>query len=120
MLDIEKFAVGKITADVRSALYYVGRYIKQASFFNTYSKDIFEDDEKSAPSKVVRDLAMEILQAIELHEGVKAADIKRDRVFELIGVITSLEDRLNPDISESELAAAEFFTETMDTPRVDN
>lgn len=116
MLDINNLIQGFDVADARSAIYYASRYIKQAQRFNEYGKDIFEEEARSAPSEVVRRLSLDIVAAIEAHEGVKAADLGHERIFSLLNHLTSLERTLGLDFSEDELAAAARFAASISPP----
>ena len=43
-------------SDVRAAFYYLSRYLKQADYFEEYEKDFFEDDYRSAPTEIAKNL----------------------------------------------------------------
>ena len=119
MLDIRKLVEGIEVADVRAAVYYVSRYIKQADTFDEYSKDIFEDEERSTPNQPVRRLAVDIIKAIEAHERMKAAGINFERVVEILDELTAFERDLI-SVSDAELAAAAEFTASMRPPDIDD
>jgi hypothetical protein len=119
MLDISKLVKGLEAADVRAAIYYASRYIKQAENFDKYSKDIFEDEKRSAPNPTVRRLALNIIEAIEADEGMKAANLNFDRVVEVLDHITSFERDLLTS-SDAELAAADEFIANIGAPRTDD
>jgi hypothetical protein len=118
MLDIRKVIAGVDTADARSALYYVSRYIKQAEYFKRYAKDIFEDEQRSSPNDTVRELANEIISRIQSNEGMKAEFFSYDRIVVLLEEISACESELGPNFSEAELAAAAEFAARMGDPEV--
>jgi hypothetical protein len=118
MLDIRKFIEGVEVADARSAIYYVSRYVKQAASFDEYGKNIFEDEERSAPSEAVCRLALNIIKAIEAHEGVKIAGLKDDRTVELLDFLTLCERDLGSQFSDAELAVAAKITASISAPPI--
>lgn len=89
--------------DARSSLYYTARYIKQAESFDRYEKDIFEDEQHNAPSELVRESTLRLIEAIETSEGVHAEQFDDEAVVRLLDVITSLEASLSSDLSDAEL-----------------
>ena len=100
----------------RAALYYVSRYVKQASYFDEYGKDIFEDEARSAPSDETKDLARRMIVALEEREGISASEFTDQQVITILDEITALEDELGPAASDEEMARAERFGEAIQTP----
>lgn len=107
-------AVDETTA--RAALYYLGRYVKQAGYFDKYGKDIFEDEVRSAPSEEVMDVARKMMAALEDREGCPASEFDDALVLELLREITALEDELGPEIGVDELAHVNEFVSRLQTP----
>ena len=102
--------------DARSVLYYAGRYVKQAGYFDEYGKDIFEDEERSAPTSEIRQKSTDLIDFIERREKAPIAEIDDARVTKILREITSLEDELGPVPSPDEVARAENFVENMRVP----
>lgn len=99
-------------ADARAALYYVGRYVKQARNFVSYDKDIFDDERRSAPNNAVKSLARILIDAIEEREGLRAEEFEYDRMLTVIREIAAIERNLGPEISDEEVQrVGEFVTE---------
>ncbi|MEH6743125.1 hypothetical protein [Hyphomonas sp.] len=114
MIDISLLLKGVDEATARSALYYAGRYIKQASDFQKYSKDIFEDEIRSAPSEEVKRLTLYLINEIELRAGQEARNFTDALIVELLDDITAAEDSLARTFTDDEIAKANSFIETID------
>jgi len=104
--------------DARSCLYYASRYIKQAESYNEYSKDIFEDEERSAPSARVRDTTMQFIRAVEAREGSSAADFDDDTFMRIMKEIATIEADLPSDLSQEELERGVLLASDMTTPLI--
>jgi hypothetical protein len=102
--------------DARSCLYYTARYVKQAANFHKYQKDVFEDEERDAPSNKIRDLTLQIIKAIELQEGMPAEQFSSEIIIRLLDEITSFEAELSPELSEIELARGLSLAADMTPP----
>ena len=113
---LQTYLNGVGDAIVRAALYYVCRYVKQAGYFDEYGKDIFEDEERSAPGEEVKDLALRMIAAIEEREGIRASELTGKRMIEILDEITAIEDELGPEPTDDQLARAEQFVSTIRTP----
>ncbi len=112
MTSLTDVLAGESDADARAALYYVGRYVKQARNFRAHRKDVFEDERRSAPSVGVRSLAQRLIAAIEEREATHAEEFALDRTLKIVREIAALERELGPDVSDDEAKrAARFFTE---------
>ncbi|WVT78034.1 hypothetical protein QM996_31405 (plasmid) [Sinorhizobium chiapasense] len=112
MTSLTDVLAGVTDANARAALYYVGRYVKQARNFRTRNKDVFDDERRSAPSTVVKSLAQGLIAAIEEREGVRAEEFALDRMLTILREIAALERELGPDVSNEEAKrAARFFIE---------
>lgn len=113
---VESLIAGLSPEDARSSLYYAGRYIKQAEYFEEYSKDIFDDDERSVPSKLVQEVTMKIIRAIEAREGSSATNFDRVTVIRILDEITLIEANLPSDLSEDELMHGASLAADMSPP----
>ncbi|NHF74746.1 hypothetical protein [Paracoccus xiamenensis] len=102
-MTIARILVNSSPEDARSSLYYAARYIKQAGSFDSYEKDIFEDEQHNAPSDLVRKLTLRLIEAIELSEGKSAGQFDDETVIRLLDEITSLEASIPSDLSDAEL-----------------
>ncbi|SCX31571.1 hypothetical protein [Agrobacterium rosae] len=112
MTSLTNVLAGVTDADARAALYYVGRYVKQARNFRTHNKDVFDDVRRSAPSALVKSLAQGLIAAIEEREGVHAEEFAFDHMLTILREIAALERELGPDVSDEEAKrAARFFIE---------
>ncbi|MGQ8707168.1 hypothetical protein ACUTSW_14425 [Serratia sp. TSA_198.1] len=88
------------TTDIRTALYYLGRHLKQAPITTDYTKDIFDDGSKISPSEEVKNLTLDLLNFIET-TSQKCASAFDDSEFNLwITKINEIDSSLDPDITE--------------------
>jgi hypothetical protein len=106
------------TSDARSALYYLSRHLKQAALFKAYRKDIFEDEKRSSPSKVVRNATLEMLRYIESVEGKPASKFSDRTYSKWASRIADVESKLDPEASDREAEQARKFVDDMDLPPV--
>lgn len=93
--------------EIRSAFYYLSRYLKQADHYNEYQKDLFIDDFYSAPSEKEKDLTLKIIDLIEKEAGRKASDFTEDEYNYWMGIIDDIESNLDPEPSQAVLDSAE-------------
>jgi undecaprenyl pyrophosphate synthase len=100
----------------RAALYYLGRYVKQAEYFEEYGKDIFEDEERSAPNEEVKNLARSMIIALEDREGALASKFSDGVAIRILDEITALEEDLGPEMSDEEAVKAEGFLNALQAP----
>ena len=104
--------------DIRSALYYVGRYIKQASYFKKYRKDIFEDHRRSSPTEEVKQLARRIIQEIETREKAEASKFESTTISRILAEISKAEADLVSDLSQEELENGAILARQFALPKV--
>jgi len=79
----------------RSALYYLGRYIKQADIFENYEKDIFVDGEGSDPDERVKLLTLRLIEHIERTANKKASQFNEDEFYYWMDYIAKIEDSID-------------------------
>jgi hypothetical protein len=103
-------------SEARSALYYLSRFLKQAAYFRRYSKDIFEDTDRSGPSTDVRNVTLSIIEMIESTEGVAASEFDDATYTRWATQARRLEAQLDPELTESELARVRAFSSSLDLP----
>ncbi len=104
--------------DARSSLYYLCRYIKQASIQKVYEKDIFDDDRRSAPSNIARATTLNLIAFIENLEGMTASEFDEDTFHYWIDHTIEIEDRLDPAMTSNEFKRAEEFLNSMPKPKL--
>jgi hypothetical protein len=109
MNSIQDKVAALTTGNARSALYYLSRYLKQAAHFNAYRKDVFEDTERSAPSKVVRQATLEMIRSIEDAEGIPASAFDDQTYRRWAARVREIENALDPELTETDLARARKF-----------
>lgn len=117
MIDLEKITQDFDSADVRSALYYVSRYVKQASSFKIYSKNIFDDPQGSEPSEAVIDLSNNIIYELSNKYG-DLEEISREKTLFILDQISEFETELTSEASEDELRRAEEFVRSLENPPI--
>lgn len=106
MEKIKNLLEGNTVADMRSALYYLGRYIKQADSFETYEKDIFEDSLESTPSEFVIQLTLKLIEAVESIANKKASKFNEEEFYFWMDKISEMEDKIDPSVSDAEIQKA--------------
>lgn len=106
ILDIEP---GLKTEDMRSVLYYVSRYIKQAESFERYGKDFLEDEFQSLPSNFVRRVSLALIKFIEDREGLPASQFNDEATVRILAEIAEAEASLVAPASDAEVRIAEEF-----------
>lgn len=100
MKKLEDLVHGHEVIDIRSAFYYLSRYLKQADYFTEYEKDFFEDDYQSAPSDVAKDLTFSLIELIEEIAGKKAPEFDDEEYIKWMDKINAIESNLDPEPSE--------------------
>jgi len=118
MYNIEPLLMNVDAAISRASLYYAGRYIKQAAYFKTYNKDIFDDERRSLPDVKVRELTLEIISAVEGYVGFPATEFPLPLAIDILDVVTAIEDGLGPPPTEGELNAASSFIRDIAKPSI--
>jgi hypothetical protein len=103
-------------SDARSTLYYLSRYLKQAAHLDASGKDIFIDDERSAPTESVILNTLSIIEFIEMAEGVPAAEFDNEAYARWADHVADVERSLQSAISEDVMARAKEFIETTVVP----
>lgn len=86
--------------EIRSALYYLGRHLKQASFASDYAKDIFDDGSKISPSEEVKTLTVKLLKCIEFHSKKPASEFDDMEFNFWVTKINEIDSSLDPDVTE--------------------
>jgi hypothetical protein len=109
MKTLKDVIAGVNEADIRAALYYAGRYIKQAAHFQEYGKDIFDDEQHSSPTDEVKTLALKIIAAIEDREMMPAQNFEFDCVLMILREISAIEQSLGSKFSKDDAKRAEQF-----------
>lgn len=104
------------TSDARSALYYLSRYLKQAAFFKSYRKDVFEDDLRSVPSEAVRSATLAMISSIEQFEGTPALKFDDATYSKWMAAVRGIENGLDPDPTEAALQRAREFVNSIEIP----
>ena len=116
MNSIQEYVAALNIGDARSALYYLSRYLKQAAHFKDYRKDIFEDTQRSAPSEAVRQSTFELIKFIEDREGRPASDFDDPTYARWASLVQKIESRLDPELTELDLARARRFLDEFGLP----
>ena len=106
MDNINKLLIGQNNADVRGALYYLGRYIKQAAIFHNYKKDIFEDSIESIPTELVKKLTLDLIAAVEEIAGKKASGFDNNEFRYWMSTIADLGNKIEPEPTEADIQKA--------------
>lgn len=119
MQEIKLLIANSSVGDARSALYYVGRYLKIAPKIDEYEKDFFEEENKSAPSEFVRGLAWKIIHFIEDAAGQTANEFDDQTFIVWIDRVTSVERDLDPELTGEAIERAMQILETMKEPPID-
>ena len=116
MSSIQDKVAALTTCNARSALYYLSRYLKQAAHFKAYRKDVFEDTESSVPGKVVRQATLEMIRSIEDAEGIPASAFDHQTYVRWAAHVREIENSLDPELTESDLARARKFLDEFGLP----
>nr|WP_315495344.1 hypothetical protein [uncultured Rhodoferax sp.] len=116
MKSIQENVAALSISDARSALYYLSRHLKQASHFKDYRKDVFEDTQRSAPSQAVRQATLEMIKFIEECEGMPASNFDDPTYTKWASFVQKVENSLDPELTESDLARARKFLDEFGLP----
>lgn len=119
MSEISSNLSGVADTDARSALYYLGRYVKQAEYFQAYGKDIFDEEERSAPTEQVKQITLRLIMIIEKRENVSMAHLGTEAVTRILTEITTIEESLGFEASPDDLERAEKFFSSMKIPQLE-
>jgi len=119
MSEIIRLISGHSKKDALDALYYAARFIKQAEQISKYHKDFFADDVRSAPSQEARDLALQVITAIELAEGCQASQFDSRAITRALKELTDAENSLDGEFSDAEEIAADSVILSMTLPNVE-
>lgn len=104
--------------DARSALYYLNRYLKQASTFDNYGKDLFADDVNSQPNDKVRELTIVLIDFIENQEGRRASTFEDSLYLAWANHVNAVERELDPEPSADTVKKALDFIDAMGAPSI--
>lgn len=116
MEEIKKIIEGLSTLEIRSSFYYLGRYLKQADSFADYQKDIFVEDDRSAPSDLVKSITLELIEFIEMKADKNAADFTFEEYLAWIDIIDDIEINLDPLPDEDLVRKANSEIENFEKP----
>ncbi len=105
------------TAEKRSALYYLFRYIKQAKAFKNYQKDIFEDGVESVPNEKIKSLTLKMADHIEITAGKKASEFTNEEFLYWIDTIAELENNIDEEPDEEQMQKAIDQLKNFDIPK---
>jgi len=103
-------------SDARASLYYLSRYLKQAASLGDDEKDIFEDEQNSAPGDFVVSKTRELINHIEKVEGKPAKDFDDETYLYWADHIYQIESELDPDPTEEERQIVENIIGTLKSP----
>lgn len=113
--------VSKVSvSDARSAFYYLGRYLKQASFSDEYQKDIFDDGLESSPSEMVKKLTIKLVEFIEANQKKKCFELSDEEYFYWMDLIDNVESQLDPIPSEELVEIADKSIEELTPPKMNS
>ncbi len=118
MKELKNIIENHSMSDARSAFYYLSRYLKQASFYDEYQKDIFEDGVESMPSEVVKNLTLKMIDLIEDSQGKKSANFTDDEYMQWMNKIDAVESQLDPSPTELQLNAIEDIINELIPPKI--
>lgn len=107
-------------ADARSAFYYLGRYLKQASSYDEYQKDIFIDDAESAPNELVKNLTLKLIDYIEKSQGKKSAEFTVEEYILWMDKINTVESELDPLPSKAQINIVEKIIDDLVQPTINH
>ncbi|ENG4183774.1 hypothetical protein [Providencia huaxiensis] len=113
MKNLESIIQGYDIPEIRSAFYYLSRYLKQANFFSDYQKDFFEDTSQSSPSIKIKQLTTLLIEFIERESGKKPSDFSDDEFFYWMNEINKIEANLDPEPSKEIKKAAEIIINSL-------
>jgi hypothetical protein len=116
VMDIRPIIAGAPVNEARAALYYASRYVKQAGSFEQYDKDIFEEDDRSAPNDAVRALTLAVIQFIEKFEELPAAQFSFETVGRILNHIVTVDGALEAPPSNAAQMRAEAALGDMVAP----
>lgn len=114
---ISSIISGVSIGDARAVLYYLSRYLKMASHYDEYKKDIFEDDIRSYPNEEIRSLTLVAVTEIEKIENRKVADFDDSTYTKWSDLVDSLESSLDPVPTLEEVEKASAFSESIILPK---
>lgn len=116
MKTINHIIDGLNASDTRAVIYYLSRYLKQASQINDYEKDIFQDDELSEPNELIKAKTLLAIKFIEDAEGAPAAEFSDSIYSKWAKHAEDIEAALQPEASPSEMTRATEFLEAISLP----
>lgn len=116
MKNFNKLIEGFVTADARSAFYYLGRYLKQAEHYDKYEKDFFEDDYQSKPSEIAKELTFKLIDYIEESQNKKASQFTDEEYFNWLDRIVEIESKLDPEPTAEQVESAKAVLDSIIPP----
>jgi|GEM_PF-1177405 hypothetical protein len=115
MKHFEEIICKNSIADLRSAFYYLSRFLKQASISDEYNKDFFEDDSPFVPSERVKSLTADMITIIESFQGKKTSLFTDDEVLYWMDSINDAESNLDPVLTPDKKAKVEIIISDLPT-----
>jgi hypothetical protein len=116
VMDLRPIVANLPINDARAALYYAIRYFKQAGFSDHYPKDIFDEDERSAPNETIRALTLALIKSIEDFEGQPAAEFSSQAVGRILDPLATVDAELEAPPSEGTRRNAEAALQNIVPP----
>jgi len=106
MTTIENLLNGFDIFEQRSALYYLGRYLKQADTLENYHKDIFLDGDDNIPNEGVVSLTFKLIELIEDTAKKKASEFTEEEYHFWMDKVSEIEDKIDIEPNEEILQKA--------------
>ncbi|MDH6024888.1 class I SAM-dependent methyltransferase [Vibrio splendidus] len=116
MNELKNIVSNELVSDARSAFYYLGRYLKQATISEDYEKDIFDDGLESRPSEVVKNLTIKLIEFIESSQKKKCFDFSNNEYNHWMDLIDSVESQLDSTPSDELVDSARESIKELSSP----
>ena len=99
---------------------YLSRYLKQASHYEEYGKDIFDDDFRSYPEEPIRIVTLGLIKFIEEVEKIPVSQFDDATYIKWSDHVEEIESSLDPQATATEIDQANSFVNTMSLPNLIN
>lgn len=116
MKTLSHLVLGLNVSDARSSLYYLSRYLKQASHYEDYGKDIFDDDFRSYPEEAIRIVTLGLIKFIEGVEKIPVSQFDEATYIKWSDHVEEIESGLDPQATATEIEQANSFVSAMSLP----